>query len=255
MIRAVSPLRRRDLALLAALAAAALAATALLLALGESYAEARGWLRLLLTLLVLVLLAKGCDIARGNVEARYRRLFETLAEHTGGHLETTPRRATRSRGLLGEATTTLLSLRWDQGGRPFQWRFVRDHKGRTTTNLFPVRIACRNPYRWSWSIRQDVSRSPFPDPNAPPTGDRRFDERYRVTAPREVAAALATGRVRARLLTLHPLLHMDLEGKPDGIVATLYHPTTDPYPYPYLFDLLTWLAAAQEGGGAGDDRP
>ncbi len=248
MIRAISSLRRRDLALLAGLVAAALAATALLLTLGASHAEARGWLRLALTLLVLALLAKGCDIARGSVEARYRRLFEQIAKATGGVLDSTPRRATRSRGPLGEATTTLLSLRWEQGGRPLQWRFVRDHKGRTTTDRFPVRVACRNPHHWQWSIRQDVSRSPFPDPNAPPTGDRPFDERYRVVAPREVAATLASRRVRERLLTLHPLLHMDLEGERGGVVATLYHPTTDPYPYPYLFDLLTWLAAAQEGG-------
>ncbi len=248
MIRVVSSLRRRDMALPALLIAAVLATTALLFVLGADHEEARGWLRLALTLLVLALLAKGGDVARGNVTERYRRLFELITKPTGGVLESIPRRATRSRGPLGEATTTLLTLRWEQGGRPFQWRFVRDHKWRTPTARLPMRVGCRNPRRWHWSIRQDASHGPFPDPHAPPTGDRPFDERYRVVAPREVAAALVTRRVRERLLTLHPLLHMDLEGERDGVVATLYHPTTDPYPYPYLFELLTWLAAAQEGG-------
>jgi len=247
VIRAISALRRRDLALLALLVTATVAAAALLLTLGADHAEARGWLRLGVTLLILGVVAKGCDLVRGSAAERYRRLFEAVARHTGGDLEVTPHRATRSRGPRGEATTTMLSLRWRQAGYACEWRFVRDHKGRTTTDRFPVRVVCRNPRRWTWSIRQDISRSPFPDPNAPPTGDRTFDERYRVVAPREVATAVATRRVRERLLTLHPLLHMDLEGRPDGVVATLYHPSTDPYPYPYLFELLTWLAKAQEG--------
>lgn len=247
MTWAVPALRRRDLALVVLLLAATLATTALLFTLGADHEEARGWLHLALTLLLLALLAKGCDLARGRTEDRYRRLFEAVARHTGGNLEATPRRATRSRGPLGEATTTVLTLRWRQAGYGCEWAFLRDHKGRTTTDRFPVRVACRNPRRWRWSIRQDASHGPFPDPKAPPTGDRPFDERYRVVAPHDVAAAVATARIRERLLTLHPLLHMDLDSRPDGVVATLYHPTTDPYPYPYLFELLTWLAQAQEG--------
>jgi len=247
VIRAISALRRRDLALLALLVTATVAAAALLLTLGADHAEARGWLRLALTLLVLALLAKGCDLARGSAAERYRKLFEEIARHTGGDLTTLPRHTVRSRGAAGEATTTVLALRWRQARYACEWTFVRDHKGRTTTDRFPVRVACRNPRRWRWSIHQDASHGPFPDPSAPPTGDRAFDERYRIEALPQVAAALATPRIRERLLTLHPLLHMDLDGRPDGVVATLYNPSTDPYPYPYLFELLTWLAKAQEG--------
>ncbi len=244
----VAAYRRRDLLLLALLLAAAAAAT-LLLASGGPDEEVRGWLRLLLTLLLLAALAKGCDLVRGSAEARYRRLFEEVARHTGGELEVEPRRATRSRGPLGEAITTLFTLRWHQGGYPFTWSYERHHKGRTTADRFPVRVRCRNPHRWPWAIRQDVTRTPFPDPDAPPTGDLPFDERYRAVVPREASATLLTPRVRERLTTLHPLLHLDLEGQRDGVVATLYQPSTDLYPYPYLFELLTWLAAAQEGRG------
>jgi len=245
--RAVATLRWRDLAVLALLITALAGATALLLTLGAGHDEPRGWLRLAITLLLLTLLAKGCALARGQAEERYRRLFEGVARHTGGELEVMAHPATGALPARGAATTTLFTLRWHQAGYACAWSFVRDHQGRTTTDRFPVRVACRNPRRWSWSIRQDLTRSPFPDPHAPPTGDRGFDERYRVVASREAAPALTSARIRDRLLTLHPLLHLDLDGRPDAIVATLYHPTTDPYPYPYLFELLTWLAAAQEG--------
>ena len=104
MIPAVSALRRRDLAILGFLAAATVAATALLFTLGAAHEEARGWLRLGLTILLLALLAKGCDLARGRAEDRYRRLFEEVARHTGAELEAGPQHTTRSRGLLGEAT-------------------------------------------------------------------------------------------------------------------------------------------------------
>ncbi len=248
MSRRALRLRPRDAAALGILALAALLLAALLLHAGPGHEEARGWLRLGLTLLLLALLAKGFDMARGGAEERYRRLFEEVARHTGASLDPLPRYRALSRGALGEGVTTVLRLSWRQGGYPFEWSYERFHKGRTTAERFPVRVRCRNPRRWRWAIRQDVTRTPFPDPAAPPTGDRAFDERYRAEVPREAREALLTRRVRERLLMLHPLLHLDLEGGPEGVTATLYQPTTDPYPYPYLFELLGWLARAQEGG-------
>jgi len=238
-----------DLRRLIAILAAATLLAVVLLYLEPPHHEARGWLRLLLTLLLLAALAKGIDLYRGRAEERYRRLFATLAEHVGGELSTTPRDQTRSRGRLGEGTTTLLSLAWEQDGYPLRWAFERRRKGRTHNDVFPLRLACRNPQRMAWAIRQGgIYRRPFAHQNDRLTGEREFDQRFVVTADSAATVQrLLPVPVRDQLRTLYPLFHFDIESTDHGLVATLFQPPHDLYPYPFLFDLLTDLAARMEG--------
>jgi hypothetical protein len=230
-----------------ALAAAAVLAVALV-TLNPPHQEARGWLRLLLTLLVLVALAKGYDLYRGRAEERYRRLFEEVAAHVGGTLSTSSQEATRSRGRLGEGTTTLLTLAWEQGGYPLRWSFERQRKGRTHNDVFPLHVPCRNPQRMAWAIRQGgIYRRPFAHHQDRLTGDREFEKRFVVTADSPATVQrLLPAPVRDHLRALYPLLHFDIESDDRGLVATLYQPPGDLYPYPYLFELLTDLAARME---------
>jgi hypothetical protein len=240
-----------DLRRLIAILAAAALLTAVLVNLEPPHHEAQGWLRLLVTLLLLAALAKGLDLYRGRAEVRYRRLFAALGEHVGGELTTVPRDETRSRGRLGEGTTTLLTLAWEEQGYPLRWSFERQRKGRTHNDVFPLRLTCRNPQRMAWAIRQGgVYRRPFAHHHDRLTGDRGFDERFVVTAdsPATVQRLLPTP-VRDRLRTLYPLFHFDIESTDHGLVATVYQPPHDLYPYPFLFQLLTDLAARMEGRG------
>lgn len=230
-----------------ALTAAALVAM-VLATLNPLHQEARGWLRLLLTLLLLVALAKGYDLYRGRAEERYRRLFEEIAAHVAGTLSTESREATRSRGRLGEGTTTLLTLAWEQDGYPLYWSFERRRKGRTHNDVFPLRVTCRNPQRMAWAIRQEgFYRRPIAHREDRLTGDREFEKRFVVTADSTgTVERLLPEAVRDRLCTLFPLLRFDIESDDRGLVATLYQPSGDLYPYPYLFELLTDLAARME---------
>ncbi|MGD2062441.1 MAG: hypothetical protein PVF51_02530 [Nitrospirota bacterium] len=230
-----------------ALAAAAMLA-GVLVALDPPHEEARGWLRLLLTLLVLVALAKAYDLYRGRAEERYRRLFEEVAAHVAGTLSTAPREATRSRGRLGEGTTTLLTLAWQQDGYSLRWSFERRRKGRTHNDVFPLHVACRNPQRMAWAIRQEgIYRRQIAQREDRLTGDREFEKRFVVTADSDgTVACLLPPTVRDRLRALFPLLRFDIESHDRGLVATLYQPPGDLYPYPYLFDLLTDLAGRME---------
>jgi len=229
------------------LAAAALLAV-VLLSLEPPHQEAQGWLRLLLTLLLLAALAKGIDLYRGRAEERYRRLFAALAEHVGGELSTVPRDQIRSRGRLGEGTTTLLTLTWEQDGYPLCWSFERQRKGRTHNDVFPLRLACRNPQRMAWAIRQGgIYRRPFAHHHDRLTGDREFDQQFVVTADStSTVQCLVPAPVRDQLRTLYPLLHFDIESTDRGLVATVFQPPHDLYPYPFLFQLLTNLAARME---------
>jgi len=237
-----------DLRRLVAILAAAGLLAVVLLYLEPPHHEARGWLRLLLTFLLLAALAKGIDLYRGRAEERYRRLFATLAERVGGELSTVPRDHTRSRGRLGEGTTTLLTLAWEQDGYRLRWSFERQRKGRTHNDVFPLRLTCRNPQRMVWAIRQGgIYRRPFAHQNDRLTGEREFDQRFVVTADGAATVQrLLPVPVRDQLRTLYPLFHFDLESTDDGLVATLYQPPHDLYPYPFLFQLLTDLAARME---------
>jgi len=237
-----------DLRRLVVILAAASLLAAVLLSLEAPHQEARGWLRLLLTLLLLAALAKGIDLYRGRAEERYRRLFAALAEHVGGELSTVPRDQTRSRGRLGEGTTTLLTLAWEQDGYPLHWSFERQRKGRTHNDVFPLRLTCRNPQRMAWAIRQGgIYRRPFARHDERLTGEREFDQRFVVTADDASAVQdLLPAPVRDRLRTLYPLLHFDIASTDRGLVATIYQPSTDLYAYPFLFELLTDLAARME---------
>jgi hypothetical protein len=230
-----------------ALTAATLVAV-VLASVNPLHQEVRGWLRLLLTLLLLVALAKGYDLYRGRAEDRYRRLFEDVAAHVAGTLSTEPREATRSRGRLGEGTTTLLTLAWEQNGYPLHWSFERQRKGRTHNDIFPLRVACRNPQRMVWAIRQEgIDRRQIAQREDRLTGDREFEKRFVVTADSaETVERLLPQAVRDRLRALFPLLRFKIESDDRGLVATLYQPSNDLYPYPYLFDLLTDLAARME---------
>jgi hypothetical protein len=231
---------------LALVAAAILAVT--LVTLHPPHQEARGWLRLLLTLLLLVALAKGYDFYRGRAEERYRRLFEEVAAHVGGTLSTSTQEATRARGRLGEGTTTLLTLAWEQGGYPLRWSFERQRKGRTHNDVFPLRIACRNPQRMAWAIRQEgIYRRQIAQRHDRLTGDREFEKRFVVMADSQrTVERLLPQEVRDHLRALYPLLRFDIESDDRGLIATLYQPPGDLYPYPYLFELVTDLAARME---------
>ena len=230
-----------------ALAAAAVVAVALA-TLNPPNQEARGWLRLVLTLLLLVVLAKGYDFYRGRAEERYRRLFQEVADHVGGTLSTSSREATLSRGSLGEGTTTLLTLAWEQGGYALRWSFERQRKGRTHNDVFPLRVSCRNPQHMAWTIRQGgIYRRPFTHHHDRLTGDREFEKRFVVTADSTATVQrLLPATVRDHLRALYDLLHFDIESDDRGLVATLYQPPEDLYAYPYLFELAIDLAARME---------
>ena len=240
--------RNPDLRRLLALLAGAVLLAAVLIYGEPPIHQARGWLRLILTLLLLAALAKGYDLYRGRAEERYRGLFAALATHIAGQLTTVPRDEVRSRGHLGEGTTTLLTLAWEQDGYPLRWSFERRRKGRTHNDVFPLRLACRNPQRMAWTIRQGgVYRRPFAHHQDRLTGDRAFDERFVVTADSATTVGhLLPPPLRDQLRTLYPLFHFDIESTDRGLVATLYQPPTDLYPYPFLFQLLTGLAARIE---------